>query len=137
MDADQIDSFSRLFKRLITMARSDFNMIHINHFFTEDAPEVIKRFPIEGTSSPVDDAYMLLQIQGVGANHAIFINDEQILGVALSAAPGGTQAWRLGFNHIPPRILRSGINTIRIKRNSLAGDDFRVEWIVINWRENS
>ncbi|MGD1862414.1 MAG: hypothetical protein ACFB0E_20900 [Leptolyngbyaceae cyanobacterium] len=119
------------------MARSDFNMIPINHIFKENAPVITRHFPIEGTSPPVDDAYILLQIQGVAANHTLFINDQHIAGVALSPAPGSTQAWRLSFSHIPPGILRSGDNTIRINRNPHAGDDFHVAWVVVNWRENS
>ncbi|MEO1070045.1 MAG: hypothetical protein AAFW95_13150 [Cyanobacteria bacterium J06638_6] len=117
------------------MARSDFNMVPINHIFTANAPVMTREFPIEGSQTPRDDAYILLQVQGVAANHTVRINNQMLPGVALSYAPGNTQAWRLGFAHIAPGILRSGSNTIRIDRNPNAGDDFHVAWVVVNWRE--
>lgn len=117
------------------MARSDFNMIDISHHFTKTFPVVTKHFPIEGVQKPVDDAYLLLQVQGISTNHAVDINGKSIGGLALAAAPGESQAWRLGFTRIPPGVLRTGDNTIKITRNATQTDDFRVSWAVVNWRE--
>ena len=117
------------------MARSDFNMVHINHKFTSGAPVKSANFPIEGNKAPVDDAYLILQVQGVASIHSIFINDEHIGGVALAAAPGNSQAWRMGMAHIRPGLLHSGTNSIRINRHPTTDDDFRVNWVVVNWRE--
>lgn len=118
------------------MARSDFNMIPINQKFTAAAPYKKVGFPIEGNQAPVDDAYLILQAQGVASIHAIVINDETIGGVALAAAPGNSQAWRMGMAHIPPGLLHSGNNKIEIERHPTTNDDFRVGWVVVNWREN-
>lgn len=117
------------------MARSDFNMVDIGHLFTPNQPVMTKHFPIEGNQAPVDDAYLLLQVQGIAANHTLRINNEIIPGVALTNAPGDSQVWRLGFTRIPPGVLKLGDNTIRIDRNPNAGDNFRVAWVVVNWRE--
>jgi hypothetical protein len=119
------------------MARADFNMVPFNHTFTENAPIKTMPFFIEGNQAPVDDAYLLIQVQGVAENHTIQINDKQIPGVALTRAPGGSQAWRLGMGHIEPGLLHTGQNTISIKRNPTKQDNFMVTWVVVNWREPS
>ena len=117
------------------MARSDFNMIPISHQFTANSPVITRQFPIEGNQAPVDDAYLLIQAQGVASNQTVRINDVTIQGTALTDAPGHSQAWRVGIGHIPPGILRSGTNTISIRRNPSTNDNFMVSWVVVNWRE--
>lgn len=117
------------------MARADFNMIPMHHHFTAAQPVMTKQFPIEGNQAPIDDAYLVLQAQGVASIHAITINGENIGGVALAAAPGNSQAWRMGMTQIPPGLLHSGTNSIRIDRHPTTNDNFRVNWVVVNWRE--
>ena len=76
------------------MARSDFNMIPIHYTFTVNTPSVTKKFPIEGTQTPLDDAYLLLQIKSVSAQgHQIRINGTHLGGMDIPAAPGNSNAW--------------------------------------------
>ena len=56
------------------MARADFNMIRFDQDLTASAPSATRQFPIEGSAAPVDDAYLLVQVQGVASTHAIQIN---------------------------------------------------------------
>ncbi|NEQ44507.1 MAG: hypothetical protein F6K00_13475 [Leptolyngbya sp. SIOISBB] len=116
------------------MARADFNMVPFNHLFTPDFSLVTKNFPIEGNQAPIDDAYVLIQAQGVDRIQAIIINGETIGGSGLAPAPGGSEAWRIGFSHIRPGLLRSGNNSIGIQR-AAGVDNFRVSWAIVHWRE--
>ena len=118
------------------MARADFNMVPFNHLFTSNVPLVTHTFPIEGNQAPIDDAYVLVQVQGVERIQAIIINGETIGGVGLAPAPGDSQAWRVGLNQIRPGLLRSGNNTIGIQR-APGSDNFRVTWAIVHWREPS
>lgn len=115
------------------MARADFNMIRFDQEFTAGSPSATKQFPIEGNAVPIDDAYLLIQVQGVASPHAIQINGTVLEAGGLVPAPGSSQAWRVGMNRIPPGILKLGANTITIVRHG--NDDFRVGWVVVNWRE--
>jgi hypothetical protein len=118
------------------MARADFNMIHFNHHFTTGSDEeVIKNFRVEVTGNQrlTDDAYLLVQVQGVAATHSIKINSSVLESGALLPAPGSSSAWRVGMNHIPPGVLRRNDNEITIKR--FGNDEFRVGWVVVHWRE--
>ena len=116
------------------MARSDFNWVGIGHKFTVSEPTVTKRFPIEGTQKPIDDAYLLIQVRGVSSSaHSIKINNVELGGFDLPPAPGNSQAWQLWMDHIPPNALKSGTNEITITRKR--NDDFEVNAVVVNWRE--
>ena len=116
------------------MARSDFNWVPIGHKFTNGAPTVIKDFPIEGNQQPIDDAFLLIQVRGVSVGtHRIQINGTQLAGFDLPPAPGSSQAWLTWMDHIPPNLLKSGLNTIRIDR--VGNDDFEINAVVVNWRE--
>jgi hypothetical protein len=114
--------------------RADFNMLFFNHNFTSDSPDLVtKPFNIEGRLDD-DDAYLLIQVRGVAATHSIIINDGVLEGGGLLAAPGSTQAWRVGMNHIPPNVLHSGQNTIGIRR--FGNDTFEVRWVVVHTGES-
>jgi hypothetical protein len=119
------------------MARADFNMIPFNHHFNAGSPdEVTKNFRVEVTAGQrlTDDAYLLVQVQGVSAVHSITLNTTKVLeSGALLPAPGGSGAWRVAMNHIEPGVLVRDNNTIKIKR--FGNDEFRVGWIVVHWRE--
>ena len=61
------------------MARADFNMIPFDHHFTAGSPdEVTKNFNVEVTANQnlTDDAYMLIQVQGISSVDSITLNDE-------------------------------------------------------------
>ena len=116
------------------MARSDFNWVQISHKFTESDPSKTVEFPIEGNLNPVDDAFLLIQIVGVGSyDHKIFINNKPLPGSDLPIAPGKSGAQQLWMDQIPPGYLMKGTNTIRIDR--AAADDFTVHGAAIHWRE--
>jgi hypothetical protein len=109
-------------------------MIPFNHQFTANSPDVVTRdFPIEGSSPPIDDAYLLVQVSGVAAVHSVIINDSVLEAGGLLPAPGDSQAWRVGMNRIPASTLRLGSNTIAIRR--FGNDAFEVGWAVVHWRE--
>ncbi|NET48593.1 MAG: hypothetical protein F6K09_07655 [Merismopedia sp. SIO2A8] len=116
------------------MARSDFNWIGIGHNFTVNSPSVSRNFPIEGSQNPTDDAYLLVQVRGVGiSTHSIRINDTELGGFDLAPAPRSSQAWLLWMDHIPSGVLRAGTNEITITRQG--NDDFEINGVVVNWRE--
>ena len=111
--------------------------IPFDHHFTAGSPdEVTKNFNVEVTANQnlTDDAYMLIQVQGISSVHSITLNDDNVQeGGGLVPAPGGSSAWRVGLNHISPGALVRGNNKIKIKR--FGNDEFRVGWIVVHWRE--
>lgn len=116
------------------MARADFNWVPIGHNFTVNTPTVTRQFPIEGNQSPIDDAYLLVQVRGVAqSTHRILINNVELGGFDLPPAPGNSQAWLLWMDHIPPNVLQSGNNSITITR--VGNDNFEVNAVVVHWRE--
>ena len=116
------------------MARSDFNWLWINHDFSASSPTVTKEFPIEGSQAPMDDAYLLIQTQGVSqSNHIIKINNKDLPGTDLPEAPGESQSWLLWMKHIGSNVLKLGTNTITITR--VGNENFTIGGIAVNWRE--
>lgn len=112
------------------MARSDFNWITINHTFTINAPSVTKQFPVEGTQTPIDTAYLLIQAENVSlSSHKIFINNQELGGFDIPPESG----WQTWMDSIPSGVLKAGTNSIRIDR--IGEDDFHVYGVVVNWRE--
>ena len=112
------------------MARSDFNLIPINRTFTVNAPSFTREFPIEGNQAPVDDAYILITARDVSlSTHRIFINNQSLSGFDIPSESG----WQTWMDNIPPGILQSGTNTLRIDR--IGNDNFTVRNVVVNWRE--
>ena len=117
------------------MARSDFNWVDIGHKFTVNAPTINKKFPVEGTQAPIDDAYLLFQIRGASqASHSIKINNKELDGFDIPPAPGNSQSWLVWMDRIPPNVLKPGTNEITITRKG--NDDFEIKAVVVNWREN-
>ncbi len=115
------------------MARADLNVIIFRQTLTPSNPTATRSFPIEGT--PIDDAFLLLQIRSVGSSsHRIEINDTALPGMDLPPAPGGSRAWQFRMDHIPPGVLRSGTNHLSIHRAD-ASDNFEIANVVVNWRE--
>ena len=119
------------------MTQSDFNVVPINHTFTEGSPVIEVEFPIEGNLDPVGPAMLLLQVAGVNSyGHDAFINNKQIGDPGfLSPAPGASQALQLRMERIPGGVLKKGNNNLRIQRG--APDDFIVYTTVVYWREPS
>lgn len=118
------------------MARSDFNWIHVAQRFNNSNPDVIVDFPIEGSgefSEIVDDAYLLIQAQNISSDfHRISINGEPLPGIDLPKRDG----WQTWMDRIPPGLLNFGTNTIRITRIIPSDDQFYINGVVVNWREN-
>jgi len=113
------------------MARSDFNYIPVNHFFTVNSPSITLQFPIEGNQNPIDDAYLLITAHNVSIqSHEIRINNSNLSGWDIPIHNPGWQTW---MDRIQPGVLHSGTNMITITRTS--NDDFTVKDIVVNWRE--
>lgn len=114
------------------MARADFNWVPIKHNFTTQKPSVLKTFPIEGLGNPLDDGFLLIQARGVSSgSHRVFVNDQALPGLDIPKHDG----WQTWVDRIPEGTLHSGENTIRIER--IGQDEFRVEAVVVNWREFS
>lgn len=117
--------------REIHMPRADFNRVHINHMFNIANPSVSKAFPIEGTDTPIDDGYVLIQAIGVDAwGHRISINGNPLPHTDIPPGNG----WRAWVDHIPPGYLKAGTNTIQIERTG--NDDFTIHNVFIHWREH-
>jgi len=118
------------------MAQSDFNLVPINHKFTVTAPTKTVSFPIEGTQTPVDDGYLVIQVKGVQlSSHQVKINGIHLGGSDLLPAPLNSQAWLCWMDRIQPNVLKAGGNDITITR--IGDDDFEIGNVVVNWRENA
>lgn len=115
-------------------ARADFNWVPIDQLLNASNPTTTVEFPIEenGTSSDVvDDAYLLIQAQGVSStSHRIFVNNVPLPGIDLPSHSG----WQTWMDLIPPGVLHPGMNTLRIDR--IGSDNFRIGAAVVNWRED-
>lgn len=115
------------------MARADFNWVPIGHTFTAASPTVTRNFNVNG--APVDDAFLLVQVKGVDSGaHSIKINDQELAGMDLPPAPGGSEAWFTWMDHIPPGTLKANQNN-RITITRQSNDNFTVSAVVVNWRE--
>jgi hypothetical protein len=113
------------------MARSDFNWISFTHDFTANNPTKTVEFPIEGSKTPVDDAYLLITAHNVSAQgHKILINNVELPGFDLAIHNPGWQTW---MDHIQPGLLKKGMNSLTVVRTG--GDDFTTKDAVVHWRE--
>lgn len=116
------------------MARSDFNVVNIQHKFTVNSPTVTRQFPIEGNQPPIDDGYLLFFARGVSlGTHRIRINNVDLPGLDIPPTSGNSQVWMLAMDHIPPNTLKTGTNSITFTRSG--NDDFEIAGVVVNWRE--
>ncbi len=94
----------------------------------------IFNFNIE--QNPVGEGYFLINAYGVQDKwHSFSINGNPFRSAGLF--PGGkAENWITSFTIIPAEILVQGNNTFQVIRES-GGDNFLVDDVVINWREES
>jgi len=81
-------------------------------------------------SDPVD-AYVELQVYDIGEfDHEIVLNGEPLSGFDVPPADG----WQYWMDALGDRTLRSGTNTLQIRRDAAGEDAFAVGNVVVNWR---
>ena len=118
------------------MARSDFNVVPVNHTFTVADPEFTAQFAIEGNQI-TDHGFLIVTMRGVSLDsHRIFINTTELDSFDLPPAPGDSQAWQTWMDVIRPDAFLPGTNqTNRLRIVRSGNDDFEVKAVVVHWRE--
>ena len=129
------------------MPRSDFAWVNFDHTFTAGSPSADRAFQVEGVPVPASPpgqnvaaaGYVLVQALdventagGAESTHEISINGTALPSFDLPVEGGAWQTW---MDRIPPGILVSGANRIRITRGAGDADGFRVANVVVHWRE--
>ncbi len=117
--------------------RADFNVVTFNHTFDQPNESETRNFPIEASEIQDDQAYLLVQTQGVGPSaHGIVINGNDVsdsLTPDLPPAPGKSQSWLLWMLEFPASFLNTGSNRIMIEKRG--SDNFKIGNVVVHWRE--
>lgn len=128
------------------MISADFAWLNFDTEFTVPNQQATRTFEIDeepavfvqrqGTSA---EGFLLIQAQEVGnsssgegdANaHRILINGKTLPSFDMVNSEG----WNLWMNRIPSGFLRSGNNTLTIRRRAV--DQFRVVSVVVQWRDH-
>ncbi|MCA9884071.1 MAG: hypothetical protein KC546_18325 [Anaerolineae bacterium] len=90
----------------------------------------LKSFNIEG--HPVNSSYILVQTYDVDVeSHEIFVNGMPLTGLNFPEHSG----WETWMVALKEGLLKQGMNTIQIVRDTRTTDDFIVGNVVIHWQE--
>ena len=90
------------------------------------------RAPTRSTCPGPTDVYVELQAYDVGAfGHEILLNGDPLTGFDVPPAEG----WQYWMDAVTEQELRTGENTLRIRRDTDTDDAFAVGNVVVNWRE--
>ncbi len=125
------------------MHRADFVWVNFDHNFAPGDVEHrqfnLDAAPVEASAVPGLPSkaravgYLLIQASGVGHNnHQIEINGNDLPAFDLPAQSGPDRF--LWMDRIPPGFLQAGNNRLTI-RNVAPADRFRIDNVVVSWRE--
>ena len=126
--------------------RADFEVIEFREHLGDKKGDLSTPYPFLGDASsvrnffigspPKDDAFITLQVFDVqDSYHRIKINGMDLPGWDI-ALHGVNNRWYTWTDIIPRNYLRTGNNTVQILRNTGSGDNFIINYVIINWRED-
>jgi len=97
-------------------------------FAGDESSERTFQVPTDAATDP----YLEIQAYGVESyGHEIEVNGQPLPGFDLPPVDG----WQYWMNTIRQEVFREGTNTLRIRRNADALDEFVVGTVTVHWRE--
>ncbi len=112
------------------MPRADFAYITFDAELNAGNTNVTKSFQVDGPPLPGDSYLLALTRDVSSANHRIAINGQDLPVQDLRETDSG---WATQFDRIPSGFLKNGPNRITVTR--VGNDDFRMNTVVVHWRE--
>ena len=125
------------------MAVADFSLISFNEHLGDEEGDLdvnetfvgnestVRSFTVSGT--PTGTAYLVVTVFDVeSSNHRIIINGQDLGGFDIPRGPAENR-WQTHMDRIESGVLRSGTNTIQLRRAS-GEDNFVVRDVVVQWR---